>query len=139
MNQSEGILGYELSRTYPVSRDVLFRALTDATVLKRVWGVQRIAVDARAGGKTEAEYRAQGQDWSFTLTYSEVVPNERLKWVTHFKSFPTKETKVTVVLTAVETGTELTVRMENFETPSERDANRQAWEQGLTTLATILT
>jgi len=139
MNQSEGILGYELSRTYPVSRDVLFRALTDATVLKRVWGVQRIAVDARAGAKTEAEYRDQGQDWSFTLTYSEVVPNERLKWVTHFKSFPTKETKVTVVLTAVETGTELTVRMENFETPSERDANRQAWEQGLTTLATILT
>jgi len=139
MNQAEGIIGYELSRTYPVSCEVLFRALTDATVLKKVWGVQRIAVDARVGGKTEAEYIAGGQDWSFTLTYTEVVPNERLRWVTHFKSFPTKETKVTILFGAAGEGTELTVRMENFETGSERDANRQAWETGLTTLATILT
>ena len=139
MNQNEGSIGYELSRIYPVSPDVLFRALTDATVLKKVWGVQEIAVDARAGGKTEAQYIAEGQDWSFILTYTEVVPNERLRWVTHFKSFPTKETKVTVLFRAAATGTELLVRMENFETASERDANRQAWEKGLTTLAIILT
>ena len=139
MNQAEGIIGYELSRTYPVSCEVLFRALTDATVLKKVWGVQRIAVDARVGGTTEAQYIAGGQDWSFTLRYTEVVPNERLRWVTHFKSFPRKETKVTILFGAAGEGTELTVRMENFETGSERDANRQAWETGLTTLATILT
>ena len=79
MDPTSDTIGYELSRTYPVSPDMLFRALTDANVLKKVWGVQHIAVDLRPGGKAEAEYIAGGQDWSFTLTYAEVVPNERLR------------------------------------------------------------
>ena len=129
---------YELSRSYPVSRQALFRALTDAAVLKQVWGVQRITVDARPGGKTDAEYITDGQDWSLTLTYNDVVPNERLRWVTRFKSFPSKETKVSLFFKEAAPGAELTVRMENFETAEERDANRQAWEHGLTVLAGIL-
>ena len=57
MNQNESSIGYELSRIYPVSQDVLFRALTDATVLKKVWGVKEIAVNARTGGKTKIHIR----------------------------------------------------------------------------------
>jgi uncharacterized protein YndB with AHSA1/START domain len=131
-------LGYELSVTYPVSRERLFRALTDATVLKRIWHVQQIAVDARVGGTTTAVYIDGGQDWSFTVTYTEIVQNHTLKWITRFKSFPTKETRVTVLLKDSVNGVETTIRMENFETAQERDANKQAWQKGLAVLADLL-
>jgi uncharacterized protein YndB with AHSA1/START domain len=138
MNPTDGELAYEISEIYPVSQERLFKALTDATVLKKIWGVQEIAVDARAGGKTAAVFVIDGQDWSFTITYTEVVPNRRLKWITHFKSFPTKETRVTALFDEIATGTKLTVRMENFETSDERDANRQAWQHGLAALMDLV-
>lgn len=139
MNSTDSTFAYELSQSYPVSRERLFQALIDATVLKQIWGVQQITVDARVGAVTNAIYVDGGQDWSFTITYTEVVPNRLLRWTTHFKSFPTKETQVTLLVEDVDNGAELTVRMENFETASERDANRQAWQRGLAILADILT
>lgn len=138
MTSNDNTLGYELSEIYPVPPGRVFSALTDATVLKRIWGVQEITVDARVGGKAIALYVIEGQDWSFTLTYTEVVPDRSLRWVTHFKSFPTKETRVAALLEEVDGATELTIQMENFESPEERDANKQAWRTGLATLATIL-
>jgi uncharacterized protein YndB with AHSA1/START domain len=131
-------LHYELSVTYPVSRERLFSALTDATVLKKIWRVQQITVDARVGGTTSAVFIDGGQDWSFTITYTEVVPNHTLKWVTHFTSFPTKETRVTVLLKDAVNGAQMTISVENFETAQERDANKQAWQHGLTMLADLL-
>jgi uncharacterized protein YndB with AHSA1/START domain len=131
-------LAYELSATYPVPRERVFKALTDAAVLKQIWGVQQITVDARVGGTTRAAFVDGDQDWSFTLTYTEVVPNQSLKWLVHFKSFPTKETRVTVLLEEAVPGTQLTIRMENFETTAERDANRQAWQRGLGRLMAII-
>ena len=138
MNSSATNIGYEVSATFPVSQERLFRALTDATVLKRIWGVQQITVDARVGGETHATFIAGGQDWSFTITYTEVAPNRLLRWITHFKSFPTKETRVALRFEDAHPGTALTVRMDNFETPEERDANKQAWQQALVTLSEIL-
>ena len=138
MNSTDSKFAYELSQSYPVPPESLFEALTDATVLKKVWGVQEITVDARVGGKTSAVYVEAGQDWSFTITYTDVVPNRTLGWLTHFKNFPTKETRVRVLLNDAAAGTELTIRMENFETAEERDANRQAWERGLATLADVM-
>lgn len=138
MKQSEETMAYEISRTYPVPRKVLFDALTDADTLKRIWGVQELTVDARAGGSAHAVYVVGDQDWSFSLTYTEVRPDESLRWTTSFKSFPTKHTRVTVTFVDADPGAEVIVRMENFETAEERDANRQAWDQGLAVLADIL-
>ena len=138
MSEIDSKTAYELKRTYPVSPDKVFNALTDSTVLKKIWGVQSINVDAKVGGKTEAIYIEGDQDWSFTITYTEVVPYEKLRWVTHFKCFPSKETRVTLLFNKVDHGTELVVRMENLESNEERDANKGAWEKGLTTLDSIL-
>ena len=138
MNQADSKTAYELSQTYPVSQERLFGALTDPTVLKTIWGVQQITVDARVGGRAHAVYIEGGQDWSFTITYTEVLPNRKLNWITHFKSFPTKETRVTVLFKEADKGTELIVRMANFETTEEREANKQAWQRGLAILADIL-
>lgn len=138
MNKIDDKTAYEISRIYPVSQNKLFNALTDSSVLKKIWGVQSITVDARVGGQANAVYIEGDQDWSFIISYKEVVPNEKIRWVTHFKSFPSKETRVTLLFNKINTGTELVVRMENFETPEERDANKNAWESGLNTLFDIL-
>ena len=135
MNQPDTGIDYELSRTYSASPAAIFSALTNAAVLKRIWGVQEINVDARVGGQAVATYLVEGQDWSFTITYTELAPADgRLRWVTRFKSFPSKETRVTVLLTEGDNGTVLTLRMGNLESTEERDANRQAWERGLAIL-----
>lgn len=139
MSPTDSGMGYELSRTFSASPDALFDALISATVLKRIWGVQEIDVDARVGGRAIAVYVVDGQDWSFTLTYSELARDEgRLSWLARFKSFPSKETRVSVQLAQVNGGTALTLRMENFESAEECNANRQAWERGLAILADIV-
>ena len=97
-------------------------------------------MDARVGGQAVAIYIVEGQDWSFTITYTELRRDDgRLGWVVRFKNFPSKETSVSVRLTQADKGTVLTLRMENFESTEECDANRQAWERGLAILADVVT
>ncbi len=139
MNPTDTGIEYELSRTYSATPAALFNALTNSMVLKRMWGVQEISVDARVGGQAVATYVVDGQDWSFTLTYTELALEDGLlSWIARFKNFPSKETKVTVLLRRGEMGTALTLRMGNFESTQERDANRQAWEKGLSVLADVV-
>jgi len=139
MNTTDTGIGYELSRTFSASPKALFEALTNPVVLKRIWGVQEIDVDARVGGQAVATYIAEGQDWSFTLTYTELAPQEgRLKWIARFRKFPEKETRVSVQLAPVNHGTALALRMQNFQSTEERDANKHAWENALGILADLV-
>jgi uncharacterized protein YndB with AHSA1/START domain len=138
-NNPDSGIGYELSKTFSASPEALFDALTSAVVLKRIWGVQEIDVDARVGGRAVAKYVVDGQDWSFTITYTDLDRDKgRLRWVARFKSFPAKETRVYVQLTRVSGGTELTLRMENFESTEECNANREAWKRGLAILTDVV-
>lgn len=139
MSPTDSSISYELSSTFSASPEALFDALTSAMVLKRIWGVQDIDVDARVGGQASAIYVVDGQDWSFKITYTELARDQgRLRWIARFKSFPSKETRVFVQLTRVSGETALTLRMENFESTEECNANRQAWERGLAILADVV-
>ena len=99
---------------------------------------RRSAWTPGVGGKARAVYVTSGEDWSFTITYTDVVPGHSLRWITHFSAFPTKETRVTALFREADKGTDLLVRMENFETTEERDANKEAWRAALATLGDIL-
>ena len=139
MSPTDSGISYELSRTLSASPDALFDALISAPILKLIWGVQEIDVDARVGGRATAVYVVDGQDWSFTLTYRELAREKgRLSWVARFNSFPSKETRVSVQLVRINEGTALTLRMENFDSPEECNANRHAWERGLAMLADLV-
>jgi uncharacterized protein YndB with AHSA1/START domain len=138
MDTIDNNTAYELSPVFPVSQETLFNALINEAILKRIWGVSSITVDARPNGKARAQLEIDGENWDFTLTYQEVVQNERLRWVVHFDRFPTKETRVTLWFKATTGGAEVTIRMENFETSEERDGNRQAWEAGLARLEGLI-
>jgi uncharacterized protein YndB with AHSA1/START domain len=129
---------YELTRFFQASIEKLFKAFINESVLKKIWGVSEITIDARPGGKANAKLEINGQDWNFVITYREVQPYERLKWAVHFEKFPSKETRVTLLFKKTGSGTEFTLRQENFETPQERDENRKAWVNALNILEGLM-
>ena len=129
---------YEISRLFQVPQRALFNAFVDEAILRKIWGVSSITVDARPGGQARARLQIEDENWDFTVTYEEVSSPEKLRWAVHFDRFPHKEIRVTLWFNATADGAEVTIRMENFETTEERDANRQAWEAGLTTLEALI-
>jgi hypothetical protein len=130
-------LAYELSHQYSVTQNALFNAFIDAATLQNIWGVSTIKVDPRPGGQARATLTFAGENWDFTITYKEVVPYDKLRWVVHFDRFPNKETRATLWFKQTIGGSEVTVQMENFETPEERDSNKHAWERALQKLETL--
>jgi uncharacterized protein YndB with AHSA1/START domain len=129
---------YELSRSFQVPAEKLFNAFIDEDVLKKIWGVSSISIDARPGGKANAKLEFNGDNWNFIITYLEVQLFEKLKWIVHFERFPSKEIRVTLLFKETSDGTDFTVRQQNFETPQERDENRKAWEYAFNTLEGLL-
>ncbi len=129
---------YELERTFRAPPTALYRAFLDEATLRKISGVESIDIDARIGGKARSRLSYNGENWDFTITYKDLVPGAKLRWVVHFDSFPSKETRVTLSLTPSASGTLLRARQENFESTQERDENRKAWEGALTALETLL-
>ena len=138
MSKPDDKTSYELTKIFSASPEKVFNAFVDESILKKIWGVSEIKIDARAGGTARALLQIGADNWNFTLTYKEVIPNEKLRWIVHFDRFPAKETRATLLFRKVETGTELTLRQENFESPQERDDNKKANEQGLRTLDSLI-
>ena len=130
---------FELSHAFPVTQATLFNAFIDAATLKDIWGVASITVDARPNGQARARLTIDNENWDFAITYQEVIPPDKLRWFVHFDRFPSKEPRATLSFRATAGGSEVTVRMENFETSQERDGNRQAWQGALTRLDAIVT
>ena len=79
-----------------------------------------------------------GENWNFTITYKEIINYSKLKWIVNFEGFPSKETHVELEFHKIPNGTLLKLKMENFEDSNERDANRNAWINGLKTLEKII-
>ena len=129
---------YELSRVFAVAPGKLFSRFLDEATLKTIWGVSQITIDARPEGRARAQLTINDENWDFTITYKEIVPSQTLRWIVHFDRLPSKEIKVTLRFKEIAAGTELTLRMENFESSNERDQNRQAWEAALETLEGLL-
>ena len=138
MRQEIECNSYELSRVFAVTPGKLFSCFLDESTLKTIWGVSQITIDARAEGRARAQLTINDENWDFTITYKEVVPGQTLRWVVHFDRLPSKEIRVTLRFKEIAAGTELTLRMENFESWQERDQNRQAWEGALETLQALI-
>ena len=129
---------YEISRRFAAPQAALFHAVLNPATLKEIWGVSSISVDARPGGQARATFRIGEENWDFTITYQEVAPYDKLRWIVRFDRNPSRETHVALMFRPLADGSEVTVRMENFENAQECDANRQAWEQALNKLEAIV-
>ena len=71
------------------------------------------------------------------IVYQEVAPHQKLQWTVHFDRFPGRETRAALSFKATSNGSEVAIRLENFATSQERDANKRAWEGAVGRLEAI--
>ena len=124
-----------LVRKYPVAPEKVWRAWTDPQAVKKWWGpeaggsVSLAEVDARVGGRLRIVFGGpKGTDHEVQGTYREVVTNRKLVFTwTWPNSTPERESLVTIVFKAVEGGTELDFRHEQFFDEKARDDHRRGW------------
>lgn len=129
---------YTIKKTLAVSPDKVYETYTDPQSLKQIWGLDSINLDVRPEGITRAKMRVNDKNWDFSITYKEVIPNQKLKWVVNFDEHPKIEIWTTVVFNSVKEGTEISLSQENFNTKAERDQNREANTEALNKLTSLL-
>ena len=118
----------ELNRTISAPPETVFRALTDAGELSR-WWTTTAESDPRTGGAFAYgfEFADASRDHTYTGTYDEVVPNEKVR-------YPWRagvgDTTVEVQLRAAEGGTELTLRHSGWGSGPEANEAVALHEQG---------
>ena len=131
-------LGYELVRYYPVSPATLFDAFLSENILKQLWGVRSIQINAEVGKESAARMQTGDEYWDFRLKYETIDPARKLQWLVYFDRFPDKEFQVSLDFKPVDDGVELTVCQQNFDNTQERDNNKNAWGQALEKLLTLI-
>ncbi len=129
MNDSN--TAYEISKMITVPPEKLFAVFLNSNDLRKILGVSSITVDARPGGQAIAKYQNGDSNLDFTLTFKEIIPNKKLRWIVHFDQSPGKEIMTTLTFEKIKDGTNIIVRQENFTTPQERDENKKTWEETL--------
>jgi uncharacterized protein YndB with AHSA1/START domain len=137
-SSGEDTTSYTITKTVAISPDKVYDSYIDPRSLKQIWGVDSINVDARPEGQTRAMWRVNEQNWDFTITYKEVIPNQKLKWITQFDKYPKSEIWTTVVFNSVKEGTEITFSQENFKTKTERNERRSFHTESLNKLSSLL-
>jgi uncharacterized protein YndB with AHSA1/START domain len=123
-----------IRRTFPVSPEKVWRALTDPDGLKRWmapsddYAVPVAEADVRVGGRYRIVMRApDGEEHDVSGVYREVLLNRKLVYTWSWKSTPERESLVTIELRAAGTGTELTVVHQQFHDEETRDLHEQGW------------
>jgi uncharacterized protein YndB with AHSA1/START domain len=129
---------FEISCKFTFSTEKLYNAFLSEDILKKIWGVTSISIDAKPEGKARAIFRIGEENWDFTITYKELIPNEKIRWIVHFDRFPEKETRVTLLFNSRAEGADFKIRMENLSGETERNEHCGAWKNALNSLHEIL-
>ena len=113
----------------------VWRAWTDPQTLK-LWmapsdafSVVLAETDVRVGGRYRIIMKApDGEEHDVSGIYREVTPHRKLVYTWAWRSTPERESLVTVELRAAGTGTELTLKHEQFFDAAARDRHSQGWD-----------
>ena len=135
-----------LTRSYPVAPEKVWRAWTDPQALKRWWGpggnepVSLAQLDLRVGGRFRIVFGGpEGKDHEVQGVYKEVMPNRKLVFTwTWPNSTPERESLVTIMLHAVQGGTQLDFLHEQLFDATVRDNHQRGWSESLAKLAQYL-
>jgi uncharacterized protein YndB with AHSA1/START domain len=140
-----------LTRLIDAPREKLYRAWTDAELLKRwfapkPWTTPHAELDVRPGGASLVVMRSPGgNDMPCPGVYLEVVPNQRLVFTDAYTSAwqPSQKPFMTVILTFEDEGgkTRYTARVRHW-TVADREAHEkmgfhQGWGQCADQLAAL--
>jgi uncharacterized protein YndB with AHSA1/START domain len=112
----------------------VWRAITEPEMLKKwmapsdAFKIPVAETDARVGGRYHIIMHApDGQVHDVSGVYREIVPNKKLVYTWAWKSTPERQSVVTIELRAAGSGTELTLRHEQFADEAARDHHNQGW------------
>lgn len=135
----------DLRRTYPVSREKVWRAWTDPQALIRWFGpgdtgeVSLAEVDLRVGGRYRIEFSTlDGEKHGVSGVYKQVVENEKLVFSWAWQSTPERESLVTVMLKPDGNGTELNFRHEQFFDEDAMQGHKRGWTGALVRLESFV-
>jgi len=98
-------------------------------------------LDAKVGGGYRMSFRnfTTSQGHSFSGEYTELIPNQRLRYVDHFDDPNlTGEIRVTVTLRPVSVGTELNIEQEGLPDLIPVEACYLGWQDSLQNLAKLV-
>ena len=121
----------QITREFDASRDIVFKAMTDPTLLSRWLGPRRYktvvdAMDVRVGGKWRMRnIAADGGEHAFRGEFRDVVPSERLVWTFEYEPVAGHISVETMTLTERDGRTLLTVR-DVFASKEDRDGMLQS-------------
>jgi uncharacterized protein YndB with AHSA1/START domain len=134
----------QIKRTYPASRQAVYRAWTEPAELERWFApsddfsVRVPELDLRIGGAYCIEMRHQGGTVHRAIgTYQEIRPDERLAFTWRWADQAMEDTLVTIEFNAAGEGTELVFKHERFASPEQRDRHDAGWNGCLTRLARL--
>jgi len=112
----------------------VWRAITEPEMLKQwmapsdAFKVPVAEADVRVGGRYHIVMNApDGELHDVSGVYREIVPNKKLVYTWAWKSTPERQSVVTIELRAAGSGTELTLRHEQFADADARDHHQQGW------------
>lgn len=134
-------------RVFPVKRERVFQAFTEAELLRQWWGpknfsVSSVHLDVRPGGEFRIEMQAEaGQVFGIEGRYREVVPPEKLVLTWRYVGIPgvdDGETLVTIRFLDHDEGTELLLKEELLSAKAFKKGKESGWQQSLEKLATAL-
>ena len=121
-------------RHYPVSADKIWRAWTDPQALMRWFGpspdtIATLAeIDLRVGGHYRIAFRSpDGEQNQVGGEYLEVQHQQRLVFNWAFHTTPERVSRVSITLTSVANGTELTFVHDRFVDIQARDNHERGW------------
>ena len=123
-----------LTRTFGAPRRLVFDAFTKPLLLKRWfgprgWSLVVCEVDLRVGSGFRFVLRGpDGRDMGMSGVYREIVPNRKLVYTWAWKTTPERESVVTIELRAAGSGTELTLRHEQFADEEARNRHEHGWK-----------
>ncbi|MBI3451341.1 MAG: SRPBCC domain-containing protein [Rhodospirillales bacterium] len=135
-----------LTRRFDAPRETVFRAFTDAKMLRQWWGPKgftcpRADIDMRPGGAYRIEMCApSGEIKILAGVYREVSPPARLvyTWVWQQGDMAGVETLVTLDFVAHGRATELRVTHELLPSDRARELHGEGWSSGLDRLVAML-
>ena len=122
-------------RKLKASPEEVWQAWTEPKRLKQwmapsdTFSVPLAETDVRVGGRYHIVMKSpDGEEHDVSGVYREVIPNRKLVYTWAWKSTPERESLVTVEMRALNNGTELTLRHEQFFDADARDRHQHGWD-----------
>jgi len=120
-----------ITRMFDAPRELVFKAITDPTLIPRWWGPRRYEtivdkMEPRVGGTWRFINKdADGNEFAFNGVYREIVPPERVVQTFEFEPMPGHVSVDTMTLEEVDGKTKLTSRS-LFDSREDRDGMMQS-------------